>query len=217
VLYERLGEHGRYLQDGEILAARFVNNGHEFRTVRYVRPDGSAGYFTPDGHSMQKAFLRAPLEFRRVSSRFSSGRYHPILNIIRAHRGIDYAAPQGTPVRAAGSGRVRFRGIKGGYGNVIELDHGAGIVTVYGHLSHIAPAVRTGERVTQGQVIGNVGMTGLATGPHLHYEYRVNGNFVDPARVKLPDATPIDAALREDFDTSTAPLLAALLPAAMPQ
>jgi murein DD-endopeptidase MepM/ murein hydrolase activator NlpD len=215
VLYERLSEHGGYLQDGEILAARFVNGGHEFRTVRYVRPDGAAGYFTPEGRSMQKAFLRAPLEFRRVSSRFSSGRYHPILNIIRAHRGIDYAAAQGTPVRAAGAGRVRFRGVKGGYGNVVELDHGGGIVTVYGHLSRIAPAARVGAQVTQGEVIGNVGMTGLATGPHLHYEYRVNGSFVDPARVKLPDATPIDAALQGDFAARTAPLLAALLPPAI--
>jgi murein DD-endopeptidase MepM/ murein hydrolase activator NlpD len=210
VLYERLAEHGRYLQDGEILAARFVNDGREFRTVRYVRPDGSAGYFTPDGRSMAKAFLRAPLEFRRVSSRFSTGRYHPILNVIRAHRGIDYAAPQGTPVRAAGAGRVRFRGVQGGYGNVIEIDHGSGIVTVYGHLSRIAPAVRPGARVAQGQMIGNVGMTGLATGPHLHYEYRVNGTFVDPARVKLADATPIDPTLLEDFKVSTTPLLAAL-------
>jgi murein DD-endopeptidase MepM/ murein hydrolase activator NlpD len=214
VLYERLSEHGRYLQDGEILAARFVNDGREFSTVRYVRPDGSAGYFTPEGRSMQKAFLRAPLEFRRVSSRFSSGRYHPILNIIRAHRGIDYAAALGTPVRAAGNGHVRFRGVKGGYGNVIELDHGGGIVTVYGHLSRIAPAARIGARVAQGDVIGNVGMTGLATGPHLHYEYRVNGSFVDPARIKLPDATPIDTALLDDFRVKTAPLLAALSPAA---
>jgi murein DD-endopeptidase MepM/ murein hydrolase activator NlpD len=163
---------------------------------------------------MEKAFLRAPLEFRRVSSRFSTGRYHPVLNYIRAHRGIDYAAATGTPVRAAGGGRVRFRGVKGGYGNVIELDHGGGIVTVYGHLSRIAPSVRAGAQVSQGEVIGNVGMTGLATGPHLHYEYRVNGSFVDPARVKLPDATPIAAALLDDFRSRTAPLLAALLPAA---
>ena len=216
VLYERLSERGRYLQDGEILAARFVNDGREFRTVRYRRPGGSAGYFTPDGRSMEKAFLRAPLEFRRVSSRFTSGRYHPILNIIRAHRGIDYAAAQGTPVRAAGAGRVRFRGVKGGYGNVVELDHGGGIVTVYGHLSRIAPAARAGARVAQGEVIGNVGMTGLATGPHLHYEFRVNGAFVDPAHVRLPDATPIDASLRADFAAQTAPLLAALMPPATP-
>jgi murein DD-endopeptidase MepM/ murein hydrolase activator NlpD len=212
VLYERLSEAGRYLQDGEILAARFRNDGREFRTVRYQRPGGDAGYYTPEGRSMEKAFLRAPLEFRRVSSRFSSGRYHPVLNYIRAHRGIDYAAAQGTPVRAAGGGRVRFRGVKGGYGNVIELDHGSGIVTVYGHLSRIAATVRVGAHVSQGEVIGNVGMTGLATGPHLHYEYRVNGNFVDPARVKLPDATPIDAPLLEDFRIQTAPLLAALEP-----
>jgi murein DD-endopeptidase MepM/ murein hydrolase activator NlpD len=208
--YERLSENGAYLQDGEILAARFVNDGREFLTVRYTRPDGSSGYFTPAGRSMEKAFLRAPLEFRRVSSRFSRGRYHPILNRVRAHHGIDYAAASGTPVHAAGAGRVRFRGVQGGYGNVVELDHGGNIVTVYGHLSSIAPAARTGARVTQGEVIGYVGMTGLATGPHLHYEYRVNGQYVDPARVHLPDATPIDPALFADFERQTAPRLAAL-------
>jgi murein DD-endopeptidase MepM/ murein hydrolase activator NlpD len=214
VSYQRYSQNGAYLQDGEILAARFVNQGHEFRAVRYTRADGSSAYYSPDGRSVEKAFLRAPLEFKRVSSRFSTSRYHPILNRIRAHKGVDYAAPTGTPVQAAGAGRIRFRGVKGGYGNVVEIDHGGGIVTVYGHLSRFAAGARLGSRVRQGELIAYVGMTGLATGPHLHYEYRVNGQYLDPQRVKLPDATPIEAALLADFQRQTAPLLATLQPPA---
>jgi len=210
VYFERLYQDGHFVQDGEILAARFVNGGHEFRAVRYRRADGSSGYYTPEGRTLEKAFLRAPLEFRRVSSGFSRGRYHPILNRIRAHKGVDYAAATGTPVYAAGSGRVQFRGQKGGYGNMIEIDHGGGIVTAYGHLSRFAESARVGTRVHQGETIGYVGMTGLATGPHLHYEYRVNGQFLDPQRVKLPEAQPIEAGLLADFRSQTAPLLAAL-------
>lgn len=210
VSFERLYQEGHFVQDGDIIAARFVNAGREYRAVRYRRADGTVGYYTPDGRTLEKAFLRAPLEFRRVSSGFSRGRYHPILNRIRAHKGVDYAAAIGTPVVAAGSGRVQFRGQKGGYGNVIEIDHGGGIVTAYGHLSGFADTARPGVRVQQGQTIGFVGMTGLATGPHLHYEYRVNGQFLDPQRVKLPAAQPIDKSLLEDFRRQTAPLLAAL-------
>jgi murein DD-endopeptidase MepM/ murein hydrolase activator NlpD len=209
VEYERISQNGHYVKDGEILAARFINQGHEYLAVRYVSPAGVAGYFSPDGHSMQKAFLRAPLEFKRISSGFSTARLHPILNTIRAHQGTDYAAPEGTPVYAAGSGRVVFRGVRGGYGNAIEIDHGGGIQTVYGHLSRFAPP-RLGEHVQQGETIGYVGMTGLATGPHLHFEFHMDGRFVDPQRVKLPDATPIDPQLRADFERVTAPLLAAL-------
>jgi len=210
VYYERLYQDGRYAADGDILAARFVNQGRTYEAVRYTAADGSSRYYTPAGRSMQKAFLRAPLDFRRVSSGFSLARFHPILNRIRAHQGVDYAAPIGTPVRASGAGRVRFRGWKGGYGNELELDHGAGIVTVYGHLSRFAPGLAVGQHVEQGQVIAFVGMTGLATGPHLHYEYRLNGVYQDPQKVKLPDATPIDPALLADFQHQSAPLLAAL-------
>jgi len=215
--FERIYQDGRYLQDGDILAARFVNQGRIYEAVRYVAPDGTSRYYTPDGRSMEKAFLRAPLEFRRVSSGFSLARFHPILNRIRAHKGVDYAAPTGTPVRAAGDGTVRFRGWRGGYGNVIELQHGAGITTVYGHLSRFAPTTVVGRPVRQGQVIGYVGMTGLATGPHLHYEYRVNGQFRNPATVHLPEARPIDPALRGDFLAQTAPRLAALEPSLVPE
>ncbi len=209
VAYQRIHQEGHYVKDGEILAARFINQGREYTAVRYQRPDGSVGYYSPAGQSMQKAFLRAPLEFRRVSSGFSAARLHPILNTIRAHQGTDYAAPLGTPVYAAGSGRISFRGVKGGYGNVIQIDHGQGIETVYGHLSRFA-AARAGAHVQQGETIGYVGMTGLATGPHLHFEFHINGRFVDPQRVKLPDASPLDPALHADFERASEPLLETL-------
>ncbi len=216
VTYERMSQDGEYLRDGALLAVKFVNQGHEYRAVRYVDPEGNARYFTPDGRSLRKAFLRAPLEFTRVSSRFNPSRRHPVLNTIRAHRGVDYAAPTGTPVRAAGDGRVRFRGIKGGYGNVVELTHANGVMTVYGHMSRFAKGLRAGERVTQGQVIGYVGQSGLATGPHLHYEYRVHGVYKDPQKVKLANAAPLPDALLADFRAQTAPLLAGLDRAATP-
>ena len=211
VTYEELYRDGVYLHDGTVLAASFTNNGREFAAVRYVDPEGNAHYYTPDGKTMHKAFLRAPVEFTRVSSRFNTARHHPILNLIRAHKGTDYAAPMGTPVKAAGDGRIRYAGGKGGYGNVVEIDHSRGIVTVYGHLSRFAKGTHVGAHVSQGEIIAYVGMTGLATGPHLHYEYRVNGVFKNPQTVSLPDAEPIDSRLRDDFAAKTASLLGSLV------
>ncbi|HEY8509375.1 MAG TPA: peptidoglycan DD-metalloendopeptidase family protein, partial [Steroidobacteraceae bacterium] len=207
VTYEELWQDGEYVKDGPVLAASFVNQGREYRAVRYVDPTGKAHYYTPDGMSMRRAFLRAPVEFTRISSRFNLKRRHPILNRIRAHKGVDYAAPTGTPVRAAGDGRVRFVGQKGGYGNVIELDHARGISTLYGHLSRFAKGLRRGQRVHQGDIIGYVGSSGLATGPHLHYEYRVNGVHKNPQTVSLVDASPIDPKWRDDFLLKSAELL----------
>jgi murein DD-endopeptidase MepM/ murein hydrolase activator NlpD len=217
VTYPEIWREGVYIKDGPIQAAAFVNQGREFQAVRYTDPQGGSHYYTPDGRSLHKAFLRTPVEFTRVSSRFNSARLHPILNRIRAHQGVDYAAPMGTPVRAAGDGRIRFAGIKGGYGNLVEIEHSRSIVTVYGHLSRFARGTRAGAHVTQGEVIAYVGMTGLATGPHLHYEYRVNGVFKNPQTVTLPGAEPIDARWREDFLTRSAPLLASLEVPAGPQ
>jgi len=211
VSYDELYRNGTYVKDGPVLAASFINQGKEFVAVRYVDPDGGAHYYTPDGRSMHKAFLRAPVEFTRVSSKFNPARFHPILNRIRAHKGVDYAAPIGTPVRAAGDGTIRFAGRKGGYGNLVEIDHSRGIVTVYGHLSRFAKGTRVGAHVTQGTVIAYVGMTGLATGPHLHYEYRVNGVFKNPQTVELPGAAPLDARWHDDFIAKTTPLLGALV------
>jgi murein DD-endopeptidase MepM/ murein hydrolase activator NlpD len=210
VTYEEVWREGKYLHDGPIEAAEFVNQGREFRAVRYSDPEGHAQYYTPDGRSLHRAFLRTPVEFTRVSSRFNSARLHPILNRIRAHQGVDYAAPVGTPVHAAGDGRVRFAGVLGGYGNVVEIEHSRSIVTVYGHLSRFARGIHGGARVTQGSTIAYVGMTGLATGPHLHYEYRVNGVFKNPQTVALPPAAPIDPRWRADFLARSAPLLATL-------
>jgi murein DD-endopeptidase MepM/ murein hydrolase activator NlpD len=216
VTYPEIYRDGVYVRDGPIQAAEFVNNGRDFRAVRYTDPDGGSHYYTPEGKSLHKAFLRTPVEFTRVSSRFNSARYHPILNLIRAHKGVDYAAPTGTPVRAAGDGRIRFAGRMGGYGNLVEIEHSSSVVTVYGHLSRFASGTRVGAHVTQGVVIGYVGMTGLATGPHLHYEYRVNGVFKNPQTVALPGASPIEARWREDFLAKSAPLLVSLEPAAGP-
>jgi len=204
VVYEELSQDGVPLRTGNILAAKFVNEGREYRAIRYVDSQGHAEYFTADGKSLRKAFIRAPVQFSRVSSTFNSARKHPILNRIRAHKGVDYAAPIGTPVRAAGEGRVIFAGQQGGYGNVVQLEHGSGVVTVYGHLSRFAKNLRRGQRVELGQVIAYVGQTGLATGPHLHYEYRVHGVHKNPQTVPLPDAAPIPGAERERFMAATA-------------
>jgi murein DD-endopeptidase MepM/ murein hydrolase activator NlpD len=208
--YDEILQDGKYIKDGPITAAMFVNRGKVYRAVRYVDPNGDAHYYTPEGVGMHRAFLRTPVEFTRISDKFNPHRRHPILNTIRAHKGVDYAAPTGTPVRAAGDGRVQFAGRKGGYGNVLEIAHSRGIVTVYGHLSRFAKGVRVGTKVTQGEVVAYVGMTGLATGPHLHYEYRVNGVHKNPQTVELPGAAPIDPAWRQDFDEKTALALAAL-------
>jgi murein DD-endopeptidase MepM/ murein hydrolase activator NlpD len=199
VVYEELFQDGVPLRTGNILAAKFVNDGREYRAVRHVDAQGHGEYFTPDGKSLRKAFIRTPVQFSRVSSRFNSARKHPILNRIRAHKGVDYAAPVGTPVRAAGEGRVKFVGQQGGYGNVVELEHGSGVVTVYGHLSRFAKSLERGQHVELGQVIAYVGQTGLATGPHLHYEYRVRGLHKNPQTVALPDAAPIPGTERDRF------------------
>jgi murein DD-endopeptidase MepM/ murein hydrolase activator NlpD len=210
VTYQEVWRDGTFLRDGPIEAAEFVNQDREFRAVRYTDPEGHSLYYTPEGRSLHKAFLRTPVEFTRVSSRFNSARRHPILNLIRAHQGVDYAAPIGTPVHAAGDGRIGFAGVRGGYGNCIEIEHSRSIVTLYGHLSRFARGTRSGAHVTQGTVIAYVGMTGLATGPHLHYEYRVNGMFKNPQTVTLPPTAPIDARWRDDFLARSVPLLATL-------
>lgn len=200
LVYEELWRDGERLGDGDILAAEFVNQGRAFQAVRFTDPDGRVDYYTPEGRSVRKAFVRAPLSFSRVSSNFNPRRRHPKLNKIRAHRGVDYAAPRGTPVKAAGDGKVNFRGRKGGYGNTVILQHGGNITTLYAHLSRFGN-YRNGQRVRQGQIIGYVGATGLATGPHLHYEYRANGVHRNPRTVKLPDAEPIDPAYLGRFRT----------------
>jgi murein DD-endopeptidase MepM/ murein hydrolase activator NlpD len=210
VVYEQVYQDGKYLHDGEVLAAEFVNSGKVYRAVRFVTEAGTASYYTPDGLAMRKAFLRAPVEFTRISSVFNPHRMHPILNRIRGHMGTDYAAPMGTPVHAAGDGRVSIAGQHGGYGNAVVLAHSNSVSTLYGHMSRFAKHIRVGTHVQQGDVIGYVGMTGLATGPHLHYEYLVNGVHKDPQTVHLAGAEPLHAEALQKFRQLTAPLLADL-------
>jgi murein DD-endopeptidase MepM/ murein hydrolase activator NlpD len=207
VIYDEYWRDGRKVSEGDVLAAEFMTQGVRYRAVRYQDSEGRADYFTPEGKSLHKAFVRAPLAFSRVSSGFNPHRMHPILHTIRAHFGTDYAAPTGTPVHAPSNGKVVFRGRKGGYGNVVMLQHPGSITTVYGHLSAFANLTREGRSVKQGEVIGYVGMTGLATAPHLHYEYRVNGVPVNARTVKLPEASPVSAGNRLDFLRACAPLL----------
>jgi murein DD-endopeptidase MepM/ murein hydrolase activator NlpD len=205
VIYEELWRDGVKLRNGEIVAAEFINQGKTYRAARYRDATGHVDYYSPDGHSVRKAFIRAPINFTRISSNFNPSRRHPVLNTIRAHRGVDYVAPTGTQIRAAGDGKVTFRGIQGGYGNVIIVQHGGNITTLYGHMSKFADA-RVGSRVRQGDVIGYVGKSGLATGPHLHYEYRVNGVHRNPRTVSLPPAEPVLPEYRDDFRTASVAL-----------
>jgi len=198
------------LKTGDVLAAEFVNNGKTYRAVGYRDDANQMHYYTPEGQSLHKSFLRSPLEFTRISSGFSLGRFHPILQRLKAHKGVDMAAPTGTRVKASGDAVVEFVGQKGGYGNVIALKHASGVSTVYGHLSRFAEGLHRGEKVAQGDVIGFVGMTGLATGPHLHYEFLLNGEHRDPMKVALPKANPITASNKAEFDALSNQLTAQL-------
>jgi murein DD-endopeptidase MepM/ murein hydrolase activator NlpD len=210
VLYEELYLDGENVGNGEILAAEFVNQGRKYQAIRYTDNGGKTDYYSLDGKSMRKAFLRTPVEFSRISSRFSLGRKHPILNKIRAHKGVDYAAARGTPVKSTSNGKIVHRGKKGGYGKTIIIKHGTKYSTLYAHLSNYRKGLKQGSRVKQGQVIGYIGSSGLATGPHLHYEFRVNGVHRDPLRVKLPGAEPLDKKYREDFRAKAESLVAQL-------
>lgn len=210
VIYEEYYKNNVKVSDGSILAAEFSNRGKVYRAVRYTSADGRAGYFSDTGASMRRAFLRTPLNFTRISSGFNLQRRHPILSRIRAHRGVDYAAPMGTPIRATGDGVVTYAGRKGGYGNTLLLRHGSAYDTLYAHMSRFARGMKKGARVAQGDVIGYVGMTGLATGPHLHYEFQVNGTHRNPLTIALPRAEGIPADQIGKFEAATAPLLAQL-------
>ncbi len=199
LIYQEKYLDGKKVGDGDILVARFENHGNTYTAIRFEDAKGYSQYFTPKGLSMRKAFLRTPVDFTRISSRFNLSRKHPILHKIRAHRGVDYAASRGTPIKAAGDGKVIFAGRKGGYGRVLILQHGTSYTTLYAHLKAFRRGVRVGKRVKQGQVVAYVGSSGLASGPHLHYEFRVNGTHRDPLKVRLPHAKPIDKKQKEQF------------------
>ncbi|MFP6851090.1 MAG: peptidoglycan DD-metalloendopeptidase family protein [Pseudomonas sp.] len=208
VIYEKKVVNGKQVGTGDILSARFTNRGKTYTAVRYTNKQGNSSYYTADGESMRKAFIRTPVDFARISSRFSNGRRHPILNKIRAHKGVDYAAPRGTPIKAAGDGRIVLAGRHGGYGNAVILQHGQRYRTLYAHMQGFAKGIRTGGNVKQGQIIGYIGTTGLSTGPHLHYEFQVNGVHVDPLSQKLPMADPIASSEKARFMQLSKPLMA---------
>ncbi len=203
IVYEELYKDDVKIRNGRILSAEFINNGKTYRAAYYTDPTGESDYFSPDGKSMRKAFLRSPVDFRRISSRFSNKRWHPVLSKWRSHKGVDYAAKRGTPVRASGDGKIIFARKKGGYGRLVVIRHGGRYTTAYGHLNGYARGTRSGKKVKQGQIIGYVGSSGLATGPHLHYEFRVNGVHRNPLTVKLPEAKPVHSTYLSHFKEKT--------------
>ena len=208
VVMEELYKDGVKLRDGDMLAAEFVNQGKVYRAVRYKDGEGRSAFYTPDGQSLRKAFFRTPLDVVRISSHFNLRRRHPILNTIRAHKGVDYAASAGTPIKATGDGRVAFMGLKGGYGRVVILQHGQSYETLYAHMSRFRAGMSAGAKVKQGQIIGYVGSSGLATAPHLHYEFRVNGVHKNPVNIVMPRANPIPRQQLASFQSQIAPLIA---------
>jgi len=209
VIYDDVYREGERLRDGEIVGATFINRGKRYSAFRYTDAAGNTMFYSDDGRPLRKAFLRTPVDFTRISSLFTAGRMHPILGTMRAHRGVDYAAASGTPIHAAGDGKITFRGWQNGYGNVVILQHGGHYSTLYGHMSRFA-SIRDGQHVSQGQTIGYVGMTGMATGPHLHYEFRIDGTHRDPLSVTLPKAEPLPQVELARFHGQTQPMLAKL-------
>jgi murein DD-endopeptidase MepM/ murein hydrolase activator NlpD len=198
VIYEMSYEGTELVSTGRVLSAEFVNQGRRYGAILYPDEDGRDAYYDLDGASRAKAFLRSPIEFSRVSSGFGM-RTHPIMGNLRAHTGVDFAAPKGTRVVAAADGHVVFAGWRNGYGNTLEIKHGGDIVTLYAHLSGFYPGVRSGVRVRQNDPVAFVGATGWATGPHLHYEFKVAGRHQDPMKIALPKATPVAAHLKAKF------------------
>jgi murein DD-endopeptidase MepM/ murein hydrolase activator NlpD len=210
VVYEMRYVDGEAIGPGRIVAAEFENRGRTLRAFLWRGDDGGDNYYAEDGAPLRKAFLRSPMEFSRVTSGFTSERFHPILQSWRAHKGVDYGALAGTPVRATGDAKVAFAGTQTGYGNVIELQHRGAFSTLYAHLSRFAPQVKKGARIRQGEVIGYVGQTGWATGPHLHYEFRVGGEQRNPLTVALPTGEPLAPGERAAFAERTRPAVAQL-------
>jgi murein DD-endopeptidase MepM/ murein hydrolase activator NlpD len=202
---EQTWREGELLKSGPVLAATFTSRGKVHSGFRYVR-NGKAEYFTGDGRALKKSFIRMPIPYARLSSKFGARR-HPVLGSMRMHKGVDYAAGTGTPIMAAGDARVQFVGWKGGYGRAVILDHGRGSTTLYGHMSQFGK-IKVGQRIAQGTVIGRVGSTGLATGPHLHYEFRINGVHRNPLTVTMPPPEPLSGAQLADFRSQTGPALA---------
>lgn len=210
VIYEKLYKNGEPLRDGHILAAEFINQGKVHRAMRHVGKNGQVAYYSPDGQALRKAFMRTPVDFVRISSGFNLKRKHPILNVIRAHKGVDYAAPTGTPIKASGDGRVHFVGNKSGYGRVVILQHANQYTTLYAHMSRFRAGLKVGSKISRGQVIGYVGKSGLATAPHLHYEFRVKGVHKNPVGVVLPRSMGLTREQLADWKKKNSDLIALL-------
>lgn len=206
VVYEAHYLNGALVRTGRLLAAEFVSRGKSYQAVWFEGEPGKGAYFTPEGKSVRKSYLRTPIEFSRISSGFSEARLHPVLQTMRAHKGVDYAAPMGTRVLASSDGTVEFVGQQSGYGNVVIIEHRDNVSTLYAHLAGYEAGLQKGQRVEQGEVIGYVGMTGLATGPHLHYEFRVNGEHQDPLDGSIPQGLPLTPQLRAAFEEKAQPL-----------
>jgi len=210
VVYEVRYVDGEPIGVGSIVAAEFVNDGSTHRAFLWRDATGRDNYYAEDGSALRKTFLRSPVEFSRITSGFTQARFHPIMQDWRAHKGIDYAAPIGTPVLVTADGKITFVGTQNGYGNVIQVQHEGVYSTLYAHLSAFANGLRAGMRVAQGDVIGLVGETGWATGPHLHYEFRVNNEQMDPETLALPHGEPLDALQKAAFQSQIAPALTQL-------
>ena len=210
VVYESRYSNGEPTGTGRVLAVEFINKGKTYQAVYFEANNKERGYYTPDGKNLRRAFLRSPLKFSRISSGFTRSRYHPVLKKWRAHKGVDYAARRGTPVRATANGTVATKTRQRGYGKLIILKHRGRYSTAYAHLSNFAKGLRKGKRVNQGDIIGYVGSTGLATGPHLHYEFRINGVQRNPLRVVMPAAIPLSTKNIPAFNKNTKPLMARL-------
>lgn len=208
LVYDRLYREGKYIGDGEILAAEFIRGGRSYRAIRYTSPEGDTGYYTPDGQSKRRTFLRHPVDVVRITSKFDPNRVHPVLHKIRAHKGVDYGSPYGSPIRATADGKVSYSGSKNAYGKTVILQHGSDVSTLYAHMSKISSKSKVGKRVKQGDVIGYVGKTGRVTGTHLHYEFRRKGVHVDPLKVKFPAAAPLAKKYRPELQKVSDELLA---------
>jgi murein DD-endopeptidase MepM/ murein hydrolase activator NlpD len=199
IIFEKKFSEGRFVGYGDILAAEYSNNGHVFRAIGMRGTHDEILYFDPEGKSLQKQFLKAPLRFNHISSRFTQHRRHPILGIVRPHLGVDYAAPYGTPVHASADGIVSFAGYNGGFGNQVRIRHGGAFETSYGHLQALGRGMRTGKRVVQGDLVGFVGSTGLSTGPHLDYRMTRNQRFINPSAVSLPAGKGVEPERQAEF------------------
>jgi len=193
LIYDRLYREGEYIGDGDILAAEFVRGGKSYKAIRFTTDDGTSGYYSPEGESKLRTFMRHPVDVVRITSKFNPGRLHPVLHKIRAHRGVDYGSPHGSPIYATADGRVIHSGNKSAYGKTVILKHGEKYSTLYAHMSRISDKSQVGKRVKLGDVIGYVGNTGRVTGTHLHYEFRVDGKQIDPLKLELPAAAPLDS------------------------